>query len=82
MMPPSTEVVGPIIAETGGTDLVPSPSLEQAREFARQSKAESTLRGYRSDWRIFASRVIRTTWPRCPRLRTWWRPTLPNAPDG
>jgi len=53
MMPPSTEVVGPIIAETGGTDLVPSPSLEQAREFARQSKAESTLRGYRSDWRNF-----------------------------
>jgi site-specific recombinase XerD len=48
-----TEVVGPIMAETGGTDLVPSPSLEQAREFARQSKAENTLRGYRTDWRNF-----------------------------
>ena len=33
-------------------DLVP-PSLDQAREFARQSKAESTLRGYRADWRDF-----------------------------
>lgn len=33
-------------------DLVP-PSLEQAREFARHSKAENTLRGYRSDWRDF-----------------------------
>ena len=53
MTPASTEVVGPITAETGGTDLVPSPSLEQAREFARQSKAENTLRGYRTDWRNF-----------------------------
>lgn len=36
-----------------GADLVPSPSLERAREFARQSKAESTLRGYRGDWKDF-----------------------------
>jgi site-specific recombinase XerD len=36
-----------------GADLVPSPSLERAREFARQSKAENTLRGYRGDWRHF-----------------------------
>jgi site-specific recombinase XerD len=35
-----------------GADLVP-PSLQQAREFARHSKAESTLRGYRTDWRDF-----------------------------
>jgi site-specific recombinase XerD len=35
-----------------GADIVP-PSLDQAREFARQSKAESTLRGYRADWRDF-----------------------------
>ena len=28
-----------------------APSLEQAREFIRASKAENTLRGYRSDWR-------------------------------
>jgi site-specific recombinase XerD len=38
---------------TKGADLVPSPSLERAREFARQSKAENTLRGYRSDWKDF-----------------------------
>jgi site-specific recombinase XerD len=36
-------------------DIVPSPSLEQARAFARASKAESTLRGYRSDWREFCA---------------------------
>jgi integrase len=35
-----------------GADLIP-PSLEQAREFIRASKAENTLRGYRSDWRDF-----------------------------
>ncbi len=35
-----------------GAELVPS-SLEQAREFARHSKAENTLRGYRADWRDF-----------------------------
>jgi integrase len=33
--------------------LVPSPSLEQVREYIRASKAESTLRGYQSDWRHF-----------------------------
>lgn len=35
-----------------GADLVPSPS---AREFARRSKAENTLRGYRTDWKDFCS---------------------------
>src|SRR5579862_3298717 len=35
-----------------GADIIP-PSLEQAREFIRASKAENTLRGYRSDWRDF-----------------------------
>jgi integrase len=35
-----------------GADLIP-PSLEQARKFIRASKAENTLRGYRSDWRDF-----------------------------
>ena len=34
-----------------GTDMV--PSLDQAREFIRVSKAENTLRGYRSDRRDF-----------------------------
>jgi site-specific recombinase XerD len=36
-----------------GADVVPSPSLEQVREFIRASKADSTLRGYKSDWRHF-----------------------------
>ena len=44
-----SEVVGPIQAE--GADIVPPSAL--AREFAKRSKAESTLRGYRSDWREF-----------------------------
>src|SRR5438105_1765438 len=35
------------------TNIVPSPSLEKVREYIRASKAESTLRGYRSDWRHF-----------------------------
>jgi site-specific recombinase XerD len=35
-----------------GADIIP-PSLAQAREFIRASKAENTLRGYRSDWRDF-----------------------------
>jgi site-specific recombinase XerD len=38
----------------GGADIVPSP-LDQAREFARHSKAENTLRGYRADWRDFCA---------------------------
>jgi site-specific recombinase XerD len=41
-------------AESGGA-MAPLPSLEQAREFARQSKAENTLRGYRADWANFYS---------------------------
>ena len=35
-------------------DIVP-PSLDQARAFARRSKAESTLRGHRADWRDFCA---------------------------
>src|SRR5579872_6039512 len=50
-MSESTEMVGPVQHDEG-TDLVPS-SLDRAREFARHSKAENTLRGYRSDWRDF-----------------------------
>jgi integrase len=48
---PSTEIIGPIQG-TNGADLVP-PALERAWEFARHSKAENTLRGYRADWRDF-----------------------------
>jgi site-specific recombinase XerD len=46
-----TEIIGPI--KESGADVVPSPSLEQAREYIRASKAESTIRGYRADWRNF-----------------------------
>ncbi len=46
-------------AERGGAiappPVAPIPSLDQAREFARQSKAESTIRGYQSDWRDFCA---------------------------
>ena len=42
------------IGSDKGADIVP-PSLDQAREFARQSKAENTLRGYRADWRNFCA---------------------------
>jgi site-specific recombinase XerD len=44
-------MIGPI---RGAADIVP-PSLDQAREFARRSKAENTLRGYRADWRDFCA---------------------------
>jgi site-specific recombinase XerD len=45
-----TEIVGPM-KETGA-GVVPSPS-QQVRDFIRASKAESTIRGYRADWRAF-----------------------------
>lgn len=41
---------GPVVTGPMETDLVPSPT---ARDFIRASKAESTLRGYRTDWREF-----------------------------
>lgn len=47
------EIIGPVSGK--GADLVPSPSLEQVREFIRASKAENTIRGYQSDWREFCS---------------------------
>src|ERR1700722_6771463 len=47
------EVLGPIVAKAA--DVVPSPSLNRAREFIRASKAENTLRGYHSDWRGFCA---------------------------
>ena len=45
-------IVGPMGT---GADVVPCPSLDQAREFIRASKAENTLRGYQSDWREFCA---------------------------
>jgi site-specific recombinase XerD len=46
------EIIGPVGT---GADVVPSPSLDQARVFIRASKAENTLRGYQSDWREFCT---------------------------
>ena len=46
-------IIGPV--QGTGADAVPSPSLDQAREFIRASKAENTLRGYQSDWREFCA---------------------------
>ena len=51
-MSEDTAVIGPIQGSKGA-DIVPPSALEQAREFARHSKAENTLRGYRADWRDF-----------------------------
>ncbi len=39
--------------EPRGPDSVPALPLERAREFARQSKAKSTLQGYKADWQDF-----------------------------
>jgi len=38
-----------------GTDVVPSSTLDQVREYIRASKADNTLRGYRADWREFST---------------------------
>src|SRR5262245_39465350 len=49
-MTASTAIIGPVHE---GTDAVPSLPLEQVQQFIRASKAESTVRGYQSDWRHF-----------------------------
>ena len=51
------EVIGSVQdgGQNKGADMVPLPSLEQVREYIRASKAESTLRGYQSDWRDFCA---------------------------
>jgi len=51
MIPEATAIIP--ASEDKGADLVPSPSLDQVREYIRASKAENTLRGYHSDWRAF-----------------------------
>lgn len=58
-MTPDTIIVS---EQSTGADLVPLPSLslavpslDQVREYIRASKAESTLRGYESDWRDFCA---------------------------
>lgn len=51
--PVTAEVVGPICTTDAG---VVSHSLnDQVRQYIRASKAENTLRGYRSDWRDFCA---------------------------
>ena len=49
----SADITGPIRGQ-GGEIIARSP-LDQAKEFARRSKAENTLRGYRADWREFCA---------------------------
>ena len=55
MNPTTTKHLITPIEGAKGADVVPSPSpsLDQAQEFIRASKAESTLRGYRTDWHHF-----------------------------
>jgi integrase len=50
-MTPENAIIGPVLDK--GADVVPSPSLELVREYIRASKAESTVRGYRADYRHF-----------------------------
>lgn len=52
-MNPSSNDLVPVNPTTEEADIAPLPSTDLAREFARRSKAENTLRGYRSDWREF-----------------------------
>ncbi len=52
-MTPGMEAIGLVAIK--GADAVPSPSLDQVREYIRASKAENTLRGYQSDWRAFCA---------------------------
>jgi site-specific recombinase XerD len=52
-MTSGSELIGPV--QGTGADVVPSPSLEQVREYIRASKAENTLRAYQSDWRAFCA---------------------------
>lgn len=50
----STEQITDLVPAAGDSSMVASlPDTERAREFIQASKAESTLRGYRADWREF-----------------------------
>src|SRR5580692_9978741 len=52
-MKPETGIIGPVREKE--TDMAPLPLSERVREFVRASKAENTLRGYKSDWRHFCA---------------------------
>jgi site-specific recombinase XerD len=46
-----TDIIGPVREKE--VEAGPLPAMEQVRQYIRASKAESTLRGYQSDWREF-----------------------------
>jgi site-specific recombinase XerD len=49
-----TDRITDLVPAAGESSIVASlPDTERAREFIQASKAESTLRGYRADWREF-----------------------------
>ena len=50
-MKPDTAIIGPVPDK--GAEVTPLPSLERVQQFIRASKSESTVRGYRADWRHF-----------------------------
>jgi site-specific recombinase XerD len=52
-MTPETAVT--IRVEGTRFGLVPSPSMDQVRDYIRASKSDNTLRGYQSDWRAFCA---------------------------
>lgn len=52
----SAEQITDLVPSAGGRSIVANrPDTERAREFIQASKAESTLRGYRADWREFCA---------------------------
>ena len=72
-MTPVSQVVG--LVQIQGADLVPPSPFEQAQEFARHSKAENTLRGYRADWRDFYTWCESHSSAPFPRIPRPWRAT-------
>ncbi len=54
-MTPDTQVIGPVSGRGADAVLLPALPSEQVRAYIRASKAESTLRGYQSDWRGFCA---------------------------
>jgi site-specific recombinase XerD len=53
-MTPKMEVIVDPATEKGA-GIIPSPSLDQVREYIRASKSDNTIRGYQSDWRAFCA---------------------------
>jgi hypothetical protein len=78
------EVIGPIQGTSEGVrgaDVVP-PSLDPAREFARHSKAENTLRGSARTGGTSAGGANRTRLTRCLRRLRPSRPISQSVPGG